>query len=74
MLQPSTSVSGPQELVTQVFSVLLEYLVSPESSSMVHAQGAGWRVEGRGGGGRQRQGTPAGLSGARIVSFFFLNN
>ncbi|TKC49769.1 hypothetical protein EI555_002489, partial [Monodon monoceros] len=35
VLQPSTSVSGPQELVTQVFSVLLEYLVSPESSSMV---------------------------------------
>lgn len=27
--------TGPQELVTQVFSVLLEYLVSPESSSMV---------------------------------------
>ena len=41
MLQPSTSVSGPQESVTQVFSVLLEYLMSPESSSMVHAQGAG---------------------------------
>ncbi|XP_028355358.1 BRCA1-associated ATM activator 1 isoform X4 [Physeter macrocephalus] len=27
--------TGPQELVTQVFSILLEYLMSPESSSMV---------------------------------------
>ena len=36
-LHPSTSVSGPQELVTQVFAILLEYLMSPDSSPTVRA-------------------------------------
>lgn len=40
-LYPPTSVSGPQELVTQVFAVLLEYLKDPDSSPTVQARGAG---------------------------------
>jgi len=43
-LHPSTFVSGPQELVTQVFAILLEYLVSPDSSPTVRA---GWAWVGR---------------------------
>ena len=43
-LHPSTFVSGPQELVTQVFAILLEYLVSPDSSPTVRA---GWTWVGR---------------------------
>jgi hypothetical protein len=39
-----TSVTGPQDLVTQVFAVLLEYLESPDSSPTV--QGQGWGLEG----------------------------
>ncbi|XP_019493037.1 PREDICTED: BRCA1-associated ATM activator 1-like [Hipposideros armiger] len=41
--------TGPQELVTQVFAVLLEYLKSPDSSPTVQTWGTGGR---RGGGGR----------------------
>lgn len=41
VLYPCTSVSGPRELVTQVFAVLLEYLVSPDSSPTVRAGRAG---------------------------------
>lgn len=41
------SVSGPQELVTQVLAVLLEYLKSPDSSPTVQAWGAGKVGRGR---------------------------
>ena len=52
-LHPSTSVTGPQELVTQGFAILLEYLVSPDSSPTVRA--------GRAGVGRQLLGAWPGL-------------
>lgn len=49
VLHPSASASGPQELVTQVSAVLLEYLRSPDSSPTVRARGPGDRREvGRG--------------------------
>ena len=64
------SVSGPRELVTQVFAVLLEYLTSPDSSPTVQAQG----VAGRAGRGRSvgRRGkrvgrTSAGRSGQGLL-------
>lgn len=44
---PTMSVSGPQELVTQVLAVLLESLKSPDSSPTVQARGAGKVGRGR---------------------------
>lgn len=41
--------TGPRELVTQVFAVLLDYLKSPDSSPTVQTWGAGAGEGGRGG-------------------------
>lgn len=45
VIHPFVSVLGPQELVPQVFAVLLEYLESPDSSPTVQGLGSGRQAE-----------------------------